>query len=325
VWLTGIASALSIAASADRSADAARTSRDRIASCSATRSCCLTPSAPSDRLVEITDLSLCGPPSIGALANVAGVTEKLWSPYDEMAAAYQRHAETSPYNAHYDRPAVLDTLGPVAGMHVLDAACGPGLYTKELLARGAEVTAFDASSAMLELAKANAGGKLVRIDRAVLGKPLPYPDEAFDAIVCALAIHYADDRAGAFAEFFRVLRPGGAAVVSSQHPFTDWLRKGGSYFDVALETDVWETTGGPYDVRFWREPLSSLCAAATSAGFLIEQLVEPLPADSMRDQWPADYERLMTRPGFLILRLLKPAERTGLRVSESTSDAGALS
>jgi len=258
-------------------------------------------------------MRLRGVTSIGALANVAGVTEQLWSPYDEMAAAFKRHAENSAYNAHYDRPAVLDTLGPVAGMHVLDAACGPGLYTTELLARGAQVTAFDASATMLELAKANADGKLARIDRAVLGEPLPYPEDAFDAIVCALAIHYAEDRAAAFAEFFRVLRPGGAAVVSSQHPFTDWLRKGGSYFDVKLETDVWETTDGPYDVQFWREPLSSLCAAALSAGFLIEQLVEPLPAESMRDQWPADYEKLMTRPGFVILRLLKPPERAGLR------------
>ncbi len=258
-----------------------------------------------------------------ALVNVASVTEQLWSPYDEMAGAYQRHAETSAYNAHYDRPAVLDTLGPVAGMHVLDAACGPGLYTKELLARGAEVTAFDASTTMLDLAKANALGAPVRFARAVLGEPLPYPDDAFDAIVCALAIHYADDRAAAFAEFFRVLRPGGAVVVSSQHPFTDWQRKGGSYFDVKLETDVWETSAGPHNVRFWREPLSLLCAAATSVGFLIEQLVEPLPAESMRDQWPADYEKLMTRPGFVILRLLKLPGQIRSSRPESASEAAA--
>ena len=135
---------------------------------------------------------------------------------------------------------------------------------------------------------------------------MPYADDAFDAIVCALAIHYADDRAAAFAEFFRVLRPGGALVVSSQHPFTDWLRKGGSYFDVKLETDVWKLRAGPQLLRFWREPLSSLCAAATSAGFLIETLAEPLPEESMREHWPEDYEKLKTEPGFLVLRLLKP-------------------
>jgi len=252
---------------------------------------------------------------------VAVVTDQLWSAYDEMAAAYQRHAEDSAYNAHYDRPAVLATLGPVAGMHVLDAACGPGLYTKELLASGAVVTAFDASRAMVELARANAGEGLVQIDQAVLGEPLPYPDGAFDAIVCALAIHYAADRAAAFAEFFRVLRPGGALVVSSQHPFIDWLRKGGSYFDVKVETDVWKLPNGPQNVSFWREPLSSLCAAATSAGFLIESLVEPLPAESMRGRWPEDYEKLVTSPGFLILRLLKLGDHN--RPAGSEAEAGA--
>jgi ubiquinone/menaquinone biosynthesis C-methylase UbiE len=277
-----------------------------MASRSALRSRCRTLCALPGRFVVVTGLTLIETSSIAALASVAGVTEQLWSAYDEMALAYQRHAEASAYNAHYDRPAVLAALGPVGGMHVLDAACGPGLYTKELLARGAEVTAFDASLAMLELARANAAAMPVQVDHAILGEPLPYPDDAFDAIVCALAIHYAGDRAAAFAEFFRVLRPGGALVVSSQHPFIDWLRKGGSYFDVKLETDVWELPNGSQDVRFWREPLSSLCGAATSSGFLIEKLVEPLPAESVRDLWPEDYEKLVNKPGFLILRLLKP-------------------
>jgi SAM-dependent methyltransferase len=147
----------------------------------------------------------------------------------------------------------------------------------------------------------------VRIDQAALGEPLPYSDGAFDLIVCALAIHYASDRAAAFAEFCRVLRPGGAAVVSTQHPVMDWLRKGGSYFQTTLETDIWRTPSGDQPVHFWREPLSALCTAATDAGFLIEKLIEPVPAETMRERYPEDYEQLSKEPGFLILRLLKPA------------------
>ena len=85
-----------------------------------------------------------------------------------------------------------------------------------------------------------------------------------------LAIHYASDRAAGFAEFCRVLRPGGAAVVSTQHPVMDWLRKNGSYFQTTLETDIWPSSLGEQPVHFWREPLSNLCTAATDAGFLIE-------------------------------------------------------
>jgi len=229
-----------------------------------------------------------------------------------MGTGYQRHAADSAYNAHYDRPAVLAALGPVSGRRVLDAACGPGLYTQELLNRGAEVTAFDASPVMVELARKGTAGR-AQIDRAVLGGPLPYPDGTYDLIVCALAIHYADDRAGAFAEFCRILRPGGALVVSTQHPAMDWLRKGGSYFDVKLETDIWHTPSGDQPVRFWREPLSDLCTAATDAGFLIEKVIEPRPAATMRERYPDDYDKLTREPGFLILRLLKPGKpRPGL-------------
>jgi ubiquinone/menaquinone biosynthesis C-methylase UbiE len=246
------------------------------------------------------------PAGVANLCHGVGVGEDLWDAYDKMGLGFQQHAADSAANAHYDRPAVLAALGPVTGRRVLDAACGPGLYLGELLERGGEVTAFDASPVMVSLARQRTAGR-VRIDQAALGEPLPYPDGAFDLIVCALAIHYASDRAAAFAEFCRVLRPGGAAVVSTQHPVMDWLRKGGSYFQTTLETDIWHIPSGEQPVHFWREPLSALCAAATDAGFLIEKLIEPVPAETMRERYPEDYEQLSKEPGFLILRLLKPA------------------
>ena len=247
--------------------------------------------------------------SVTAACHGVCVDEDLWDAYDRMGVSFQQHAADSAFNAHYDRPAVLAALGPVTGRQVLDAACGPGLYVRELLERGAEVTAFDASPVMVGLARQLAAHR-ARIDQAVLGEPLPYPDGAFDLVVCALAIHYARDRAAAFAEFWRVLRPGGAAVVSTQHPVMDWLRKGGSYFQTTLETDLWHTPAGDQPVHFWREPLSALCAAATGAGFLIKSLIEPLPAETMRERYPEEYQQLSREPGFLILRLLKPAAPT---------------
>src|SRR5690349_10382288 len=246
------------------------------------------------------------PVSIVGICHGWCMSEGLWEAYDRMGLSFQEHAADSAFNAHYDRPAVLAALGTVTGLRVLDAACGPGLYLRELLARGAKVSAFDASPVMVALARQATPGR-ARIDQAALGQPLPYPDGAFDLVVCALAIHYASDRAAAFAEFCRVLRPGGAAVVSTQHPVMDWLRKGGSYFQTTLETDIWQTPSGDQPVHFWREPLSELCTAATGAGFLIEKLIEPVPAETMRERYPEDYEQLSRAPGFLILRLLKPA------------------
>jgi len=108
----------------------------------------------------------------------------------------------------------------------------------------------------------------------------------------------------------------------------DWLRKGGSYFQATLETDIWHTSSGDQTVRFWREPLSALCSAATDAGFLIEELIEPVPAETMRERYPEDYGKLSKEPGFLILRLLyrpySPAQKrwVSFKCSKSNKHAG---
>lgn len=231
------------------------------------------------------------------------MTQRLGREYDEMAVLYADHAADSAYNAHYDRPAVLDLCGEVAGRRVLDAACGPGFYAQELLDRGAEVVGFDASAPMLELARARLGDR-VELHRATLDDRLPFDDASFDLVVCALAINYARDREATLREFRRVMRPEGAVVVSTQHPTSDWLRKGGSYFEVMVETDTWTGMAEERDVSYWREPLSSLTEASFRAGLVIERLVEPLPAASMRHRWPEQHAKLSREPAFLALRLL---------------------
>jgi len=231
------------------------------------------------------------------------VADESWRVYESMAESYEAHAEDSAYNAHYDRLAVLEVIGDVRDRRVLDVGCGPGFYARELIGRGAVVVAFDASERMVHLAAQRVPE--ARVVQAVLGEPLPFPDHEFDLAVCALAIHYVSNRGAAFAELFRVLRPGGAAIVSTQHPTADWLRKGGSYFDVRREQDTWTRDGVSYTVDFWREPLTSLCDAATRAGFLIERILEPRPSAVMRERWPDDWEKLNREPGFLVMRLLK--------------------
>jgi SAM-dependent methyltransferase len=221
-----------------------------------------------------------------------------WEPF---AADYAEHAECSAFNALYDRPAVLDLLGDVAGQRVLDAGCGPGLYAGELVSRGASVVGLDQSPEMVRLARRRVGAAEFRVQD--LAEPLGWADDAsFDLAVMALVIHHVDDRVGALREICRVLRPRGRLVISTHHPVADWRRRGGSYFDTGVVEETWSCG---WQVRYWRLPLTQTCAEFAEAGFWIERLVEPLPAAEMARAYPEDDAKLRIEPGFIAFRLVK--------------------
>jgi len=112
--------------------------------------------------------------------------------YDVLAEAYTASNETSLFNAYYERPAILALAGDVAGRRILDAGCGSGPLFAALRDRGAIVTGFDSSTGMLEQARQRLGdGADLRM--AELGRPLPYPDGAFDDVVASLVLHYLED------------------------------------------------------------------------------------------------------------------------------------
>ncbi|WP_045878765.1 class I SAM-dependent methyltransferase [Pseudofrankia sp. DC12] len=225
--------------------------------------------------------------------------------YDGYAQVFADEAAVSAYNAHYDRPAVLGLLGDVTGLTVLDAGCGPGLYATELLRGGAHVIGCDASTDMIALAHRRLGpGPVLR--QHDLNRPLDWlPDASADLALLALVIHYLDNRAGALREIYRVLRPGGALVISTSHPTADWQASDGGYFDARHEQEQW-SCGLTH--RYWRQPLQNWIAEFTAAGFLLKALVEHQPQPRMARTHPAVFARLSREPGFIAYRLAKPPD-----------------
>lgn len=229
--------------------------------------------------------------------------------YDEIADAYAAAVDAAPYNAFYERPAMLALLPEIRGARVLDAGCGSGWYTEQLLERGAHVTAIDGSAAMVRHARerlapwAQRGHVLLGVGD--LARPLDFAsDGSFDGIFSALVLHYLRDWEPTLAEFRRVLAPGGWLQFSTHYPLPEATRLGTRrYQEVEPVEDDWGRVG---TVRFYRRPLSAIVNALVDAGFRVERLVEPIPTEQFRAAKPESYERLLRQPEFLLFRV-RPA------------------
>lgn len=204
-------------------------------------------------------------------------------------------------------PTVLRLLGSVAGLRVLDLACGNGYFARLLARQGARVTGVDASAPIVARAAEREGQEPLGIayhvaDAACLD---PLPDQAFDLVLCHMGLMDMADAAGAIREAARVLRPQGRFVASLSHPCFDvvsasawvlestgsaptlWRKvsryreafQGWVFWRVGPE-EVWQTPG-------YHRPLSWYVRALRAAGFVVTALEEPEPTEEfLREESP---------------------------------------
>lgn len=230
--------------------------------------------------------------------------------YDRMGDSYIRDNESSLINEYYERPAIRSLIGDVRGLRVLDVGCGPGVMGEWLLEQGAEVVAGDKSAAMIAAAKARLRDRAA-VHHVDLEEPLPFSPEEFDVVLASLVAHYVEDWERLFKGFFRVLRDGGRAVVSTHHPFADyrWFDRP-NYFATELMSDVWNKGGVDFPVQFWRRPLTAMVRSIRAAGFSIDDLVEPIPLPEAEAIDPDWFRQVSTEPQFLFFRLSKAASQS---------------
>jgi ubiquinone/menaquinone biosynthesis C-methylase UbiE len=128
--------------------------------------------------------------------------------FDVAAEAYDR------FMGRYSlllSPQLADLAGVRGGQRVLDVGCGPGALTAELVARlgSAAVAAVDPSEPFVAAARArNPGVKVLQAS----AEQLPFPDQAFDAALAQLVVHFMSDPVAGLAEMARVTRRGGVVA-----------------------------------------------------------------------------------------------------------------
>ena len=121
-------------------------------------------------------------------------------------------AEVPDYERLQDETAAATGEG---ARRVLELGTGTGETARRVLAQhpGATLLWIDASSEMLERARAALPAERVELRVARLGDPLP--DGPFDVVVAALAVHHLDGpgKADLFRRVAEKLAPGGRVVV----------------------------------------------------------------------------------------------------------------
>ena len=228
-----------------------------------------------------------------------------WDAAAEEFASFFADGEEQ-YHRDIINPCLLDVLGDVSGMTVLDLACGEGHFARGLAERTGgrvQVVGVDASENMLRIAR----DKIAREKSAGFSDCISFrladaahmpevADDTFDVVVCNMALMDIKDYAAAVAEVARVLRPGGAFVFSILHPCfitpgSGWLRDDPDALGPESKTG-WRVDN--YHSRLvvvqpvkpgrmqspthcFHRTLEDYVRALREAGFVVTDLREPVP------------------------------------------------
>jgi len=108
------------------------------------------------------------------------------------------------------------------GGDLLEVAPGPGYFAIEMAKGGVHrVTGLDISRTMVELARKNAAEAGVEADFCRGdASAMPFADDSFDLLTCSAAFKNFSEPHKALEEMYRVLRPGGTALVVDLHKDT---------------------------------------------------------------------------------------------------------
>lgn len=146
--------------------------------------------------------------------------EKIEQMFNDIAPSYDRlnHLMSLGIDNIWRKKALKEIVDGTQ-QQILDVACGTGDSTiaiAKAMEPGGRVTGIDISAGMMEPLMRKAAHEGVH-DRIKLLKAdalqMPFEADTFHRVTCAFGIRNFEDRKKGLAEFLRVLKPGGRAVI----------------------------------------------------------------------------------------------------------------
>jgi SAM-dependent methyltransferase len=133
---------------------------------------------------------------------------------------YRSAVHPGPASANFvmEEPAVLDAVGDVFGLRILDLGCGDAAIGRRLLEAGCRgYVGIDASARMIEAADAALHGTAGEARRDTIER-FSAPADSFDLVISRLALHYVEDLDATLAACRACLSSGGRMVFTVVHP-----------------------------------------------------------------------------------------------------------
>lgn len=252
--------------------------------------------------------------------------EKTLKWYQEKAEKYTTHVrdpKDSVYHSEYEKPAMYALLPDLKDKAVLSIGCGSGEDSNYLKKQGAsQSVGIDLSSELIKIASetySDCEFKTMDMEK------LEFPDQSFDFVYSSLAIHYVENWTNVLKEVHRVLKPNSSFLFSCNHPVRFAAGNADTEESYGYKVEVLKNkitkeisiTGdylakrkimdafGKDTVNIWHVPIGEISKCISEGGFLIEQIVEPLPLEGMKNIKPNSYKRLQKIPEFIIFKLIK--------------------
>jgi SAM-dependent methyltransferase len=173
---------------------------------------------------------------------------------------------------------VAHRLGDLQGRHVLDVACGTGVWLAELASRGAHVAGLDISDRAVEVCTR-------RIPQAEVAtgvaEDLPFGNARFDLVTCLGALEHFIDQPEALSEMRRVAKPSAQLLILV--PNAGFLTRRFGLYQGTQQAAVQETVRS---IEEWRALFASAGLVVTALWRDLHPLSSGWIARGPLWQWP---------------------------------------